>query len=392
MSVDILFSEQTILWLSVPILLAVTSWASVALTIKFLPISLVDLANKLPFINPIDKNDKGSEIAHFFIKDILDPCVNKHQIYQQLGPEICTEEIVKRSQIHLDECIDDAFNEELPILWNNLPIVIKNQFYARAHRWVPYLVDNLLEDFEADINSMWQMDKHFAEVISQDKHFLKRFLDCFSDVYLQFQKYAIVYGSLFGLIHLYFLFYLFSDYHGILIILFSPLFLCLATYLALAHITKRLLKHPDQFDHEIISFLVEHFINPSQILSHLFNNPKQKRVAKLVRKHAQNILDGSFLKLVTQISDGPLNYFNLKQSFLSRVKILLEDSVIDPQFDSQQSENMTTYLTDRASLIQHSQREAIIRKAAIKVRRMLFPLSFFTGLGIGLLEYLLFFN
>lgn len=391
MSIDTLFNEQAFLWLSVPILLAIASWASVALTKKTVSLLLTGRWGNLPVPSSINDNISG-KLVRFLIKDILESCVSKPQIYQQLSPEFCTEEIVRLSQIHLDECIDDAFNAELPVLWNNLPIVIKNQFYARAHRWVPYLVDNLLEDFEADINSIWSLDDHFKQVIKQDINVLNDFFQRFSEIFQQFQKYAILSGGLLGLAQVYALMYLFPDIPGVVAILFTPLFLCLATLIALSQTTKHLLKQPGILDSSIVSFLVEHFLNPGQILSHLFTGPKQTRISKLIRKHAQNILDGSFLKLITQVSDGPVNYFHLKQTFLVKVSGLLEESVTDPHFNNRQTQNISNYLMDRAALISTEKRQAIIKKMEKWLQGKLLLLALFIGIGLGMVEYLLFFN
>ena len=96
-------------------------------------------------------SDTQDQLAKFLSRDILGSISNQSDLFIQLHIEHCAAEIRRMAHIHLDEYIDQALYEEAPIFWLNLPYFLKNRIYCKAHRQLPGVLENLLEDIEAEI-------------------------------------------------------------------------------------------------------------------------------------------------------------------------------------------------------------------------------------------------
>ncbi len=91
--------------------------------------------------------------------------------------------------------------ERNAVLWENLPLMVKNRIYARARRQIPEIMDNVVDDMAQNIEQLIDLKTMVVRMMVADKSLVVRIFKEVGDKELKFVVNSGAYfGFLFGLI------------------------------------------------------------------------------------------------------------------------------------------------------------------------------------------------
>ena len=88
-------------------------------------------------------------------KELLEKVSGLPQIFEYLGPEKIITHQLANLRPQIDGIIDDVMNEDNAVMWENLPVLVKNRFYLRAHRLLPRIIDDIIEEPKSKRVATW---------------------------------------------------------------------------------------------------------------------------------------------------------------------------------------------------------------------------------------------
>lgn len=71
-------------------------------------------------------------MAHICIDRTLQQFGDLNAVYQELEPERIVEQVISQVTPRMDEYIDEVMYEIQPVLWDNLPLFVRNRIYQWA--------------------------------------------------------------------------------------------------------------------------------------------------------------------------------------------------------------------------------------------------------------------
>ena len=391
------------IYLGMPLLMALVVWFSFRTTLWF-KFNGID-TNFFRSSNISLQARARANLAHYIANHLLLPLASRTKIFCHLEPEHCLNEILNRSHIHLDDQFDEVLNQEVPLLWGNLPPLLKNRVYATAHNQLPRLVDDLLEDIIDEIETIWDLEETIFNKLQRQPELKNRFFNealkkdlnragllatftglcCgFLQAVLsyQFQTYWVFIGS--------------GTAFAILAVIWHLRFVS-SIYLTDTAINTSMNNSQEQGSdaygdliQRIYPFITEHFFTPTETFKQIFTGVHQLRTQQLMRKHSKGITDGSILKPITQIGGNFETYAKIKNQINNKLTQMLLLSVEDHQFNRNRSRTLQKLFIDRAQRLNYSEQSHLIQTPLQNVKIELIILTGVLGAGIGTLEYLLF--
>lgn len=139
--------------LSVPLMAAVVGWLTnwLAIQMSFYPVQFVGVG-VLGWQGVIPR--KAEKMAHICIDRTLQQFGDLNAVYQKLEPQRIVEQVISQVTPRMDEYIDEVMYEIHPVLWDNLPLFLRNRIYQWAREQLPSRVEELVEDFGDDLNDL----------------------------------------------------------------------------------------------------------------------------------------------------------------------------------------------------------------------------------------------
>ena len=156
----------------------------------------------------IPKN--AEKIASDINKNLVQHFVNVGQIFEYLGPERTVNHITSTLRPQLDTLVDEVMLENHTVLWENLPISLKNRMYARMHRMLPRIIDDIVEDIGDQILWLVKTDHLIIQQFkTQPEKLVNLFLSCTQNSLKHVAWFCAIVGSFLSWIPL----TLWLDYH-----------------------------------------------------------------------------------------------------------------------------------------------------------------------------------
>lgn len=80
---------------------------------------------------------KAEKMAHICIDRTLQQFGDLNAVYQKLEPQRIVEQVISQVTPRMDEYIDEVMYEIQPVLWDNLPLFVRNRIYQWAREQLP---------------------------------------------------------------------------------------------------------------------------------------------------------------------------------------------------------------------------------------------------------------
>lgn len=344
-----------------PLLMALTGWLSLRLAqwSAVLPRHFVGIPPYLGW--------QGYLFSHLELyvthwsRGLLEKLGSLDQIFEHVGPEKIISHQLSRLRPQVDSFIDDVMNARNQVLWENLPILMKNRFYARAHRLLPRIIDDIVEDLGDGMRRLVSYPQllHFAE---QDKPgTLLGLYDILTrQAFERLARYCALTGFTAGLLQLAIAWLLnaqqlaFWALSGMAIGV-GFFWLCQRRVhtpqipTALGPFTRRsLVTHlrPHQ-DRKLAAYLAQTVLSPRNIARALVLGGKARHAHNIIKRRVAPLVEEFDVRTVAQLTVGPIGYVNLKQSMVDKLAESFLDPFEDERFNQDRAKALEEFLYTR---------------------------------------------
>lgn len=344
-----------------PLLIALSGWLSLRLAqwAAVWPRRFIGLPPYLGW--------QGYLLSHFELyithwsRGLLEKLGTLDQIFEHVGPEKIISQQLSRLRPQVDSFIDDVMSARNQVLWENLPILVKNRFYARAHRMLPRIIDDIVEDLSDSVRRIVTYPQllHFAEQDTPGT--LEKFYDTLTRrAFDRLARLCIIAGFVGGGAQLAVAWLLNSQ---------SPLYWTLSgaaigvSYFWLCQrrintpaaptifgpfTLRSLVNHLRQRqDRELAEFLSRTVLSPRNLARTLVLGGKAKHAHIIIKKRIAPLVEEFDVRTFAQLTVGPIGYVNLKQSLADKLAESFLEPFDDEQFNQERGKALAEFLYTR---------------------------------------------
>lgn len=312
---------------------------------------------------------------------IYQQCIHEHlstaQLYEHFGPERMVKQIVKHLRPRLDTIIDETMEQNHDIFWENLPITVKNRFYGRAHKILPQVIDNIVEDIGDNIDRLATLKNISTHNLLHNPYSVAQTLRLLDESHpKQKTLLSILSGYALGILVL--VGWLLIDHWAVLLAGF-------AIIAAGSFFTVHAYQRGQLSDAEALAdLLTTHALSPQLTLTLLLTKERSRFARSLIKKHAAPMIDRASLRTFTQLTIGPSGYANVKQQLSHNIYKEYFSAIKEPRFIAMQEAQVRKHLLAHIAL-SHDQAKRMLAPLRKRQLQSLLPISLLLGSLTGLL-------
>lgn len=331
---------------------------------------------------------KAGEISSAITKDLVQQFGNVGQIFEYLGPEKVVNHITNALRPQLDTIVDDVMYKKHMVLWENLPISLKNRIYARMHRMLPRVIDDIVEDIGDQILWIVQLEhligKQFEE---KPEQLVALFRNCSQDTLVKAAWFSAISCSVLSWIPLSLWFYL--ETWWVLPLGLAALMI-LSSWVALSWLWKyNYQRHRSQILDTFVDILSEEILTTQNLFQEVFNGPKAKHAHVLIKKHVNRIVDHNVIRSFVQLTAGLEGFADIKQTLSEEIADVLLVPLGDARFNQGNADTLKTLFNKNRNQLDNQRFQTLFWPIIEAERVPLLTLSALFGLASGCLPILL---
>lgn len=362
------------LW-SVPLMAAVVGWGTnwLAIQMSFYPVQFIGIGG-IGWQGVIPR--KAEKMAHICIDRTLQQFGNLNEVYSKLEPQRIVEQIVSQVTPRLDEYIDEVMYDIQPVLWDNMPLFLRNRIYGWARDQLPSRIESLVEDFGDDLNDLVDLKALLSRELASHPDLMNRIFKEAGSVELNsvINKGAVIGGLLGAILAPLWVRYpepwllplggfvvgFITNWLAINLI-FSPL---RPRRFLFWRIQGLFLRRQPEIS-EIWSRLVaEELITVEKVADAMLHGAHGDRTRAIIQKHLRPLLDNTVvMKLTTQVAIGMTGYSDLKKAMNDKAVLATRDVFCDPSFNKERAPVVAGVLSEQMKRLGPEEFQDILRPA-----------------------------
>lgn len=397
-------STREDLWLliSMPFVAAFVGWLTNWLAIKmtFAPIEFVGIKRwHLGWQGIIPS--KAGKMAGIVVDNSLAKLATLSELFRELEPEKIAAHISQNVGLRLEEYIDEIMTERNAVLWENLPIMVRNRVYARARRQLPEILDNIVDDMAENIEQLIDLKAMVVRLMQEDKSLVVRVFQQVGRVELKFVvNSGAGFGFLFGLMQV--LVYLAFPENWVLPV-FGFAVGYLTNWLALNVIFRPVepiklgpfclhglfMRRKSAVADTFAEFCTRDIINLSNLMTEVMAGGQAHRSKAMIKRHLRPLLESGVVRTAIQISMGAEGYANLKLRVADKALEMSLESVSDMHFSRERSGVIQRILSQRMAAMTDTEFQQLLRPAFKEDEWILIMLGAALGAIAGFVQLLL---
>lgn len=294
-------------------------------------------------------------------RGLLEKLGTLDQIFEHVGPEKIISHQLSRLRPQVDSFIDDVMASRNQVLWENLPILVKNRFYARAHRMLPRIIDDIVEDLGDSLRRIVTYPQllHFAEQDAPGT--LARFYDLLTRrAFDRLVRFCVTAGFLGGLAQCAAGWLLDARHPLFWILTGATIGLCffwlaqrrvntpvVPTVFGPFTLRSTLNRLRPRQDRDLAEFLSHNILSPRNIARTLVLGGKARHAHIIIKKRIAPLVEELDVRTFAQLTVGPIGYVNLKQSLADKLAESFLDPFEDERFNQERANALAEFLHDR---------------------------------------------
>ena len=294
-------------YVSIPFIAAIIGWGTNWLAIKmtFLPLEYVGFRPFLGWQGIVPS--KVEKMGGILVDKTLTRLGSVSEIYHQIEPAKLEQYILKAVDPLVEPLVDEIMTSENAVLWENLPVLIRDQVYHRVRRKLPTIVSQFTADVGNNIENLVDIKSLVVSELKNDKALLNRlFLEVGSKEIPFIIKSGLYFGFIFGCVQALVWYF----YQGVWVLPFFGVLVGFATnWLALNLIFRPLnpikvgpfviqglfLKRQDAASEVFCKIFTHELLTVKQFVTALFKGAKSKRTKAFLRKSLTPMLEMNVL-------------------------------------------------------------------------------------------------
>ena len=385
--------------LSVPLLAAVTGWVTnwLAIQMSFYPVQFVGVGG-IGWQGVIPR--KAEKMAHICIDRTLQKFGNLNAVYDKLEPHRIVEQVLAQATPRVDEYIDEIMYQTQPVLWDNLPLFVRNRIYRWAREQLPGRIEELVEDFGDDLDELVDLKALLSRELERHPDLMNRIFQQAGAVELQS---VINLGAIIG---------------GLMGAALVPLWLhypepwllpvggfvvgfltnWLAINLIFAPVEPRrilfwkvqglFLRRQAEISEVWARLVAEELITVEKVADAMINGAQGHRTRAIIQKHLRPLLDSSpVMKLMAQVTVGVTGYTELKKAMYQKAVTATGDVFSDPAFNRERAPVVASVIAGQMKALGPDEFQGILRPAFHEEELKLMVVGGLFGALAGLIQF-----
>ncbi|GAA0839409.1 membrane protein [Marinobacter szutsaonensis] len=386
--------------LSVPVMAAVTGWVTnwLAIQMSFYPVRFVGFG-VIGWQGVIPR--KAEKMAHICIDHTLQKFGDLNSVYEKLEPQRIVEQVISQVTPRVDEYIDEIMYENHPVLWDNVPLFVRNRIYKWAREALPERVEELVEDFGDDLDELVDLKALLSRELQRHPDLMNRIFKQAGSVELQSViNLGAIIGGLLGAA-LVPLWVRYPEPWLLPLGGFAVGFLTnwLAINLIFTPVEPRrflfwkiqglFLRRQPEISEVWARLVAEELITVERVADAMINGAHGDRTRAIIQKHLRPLLDSSpVMKLTAQVSVGVTGYTELKKALYQKAVVATGDVFSDPAFNRERAPVVTEVLAGQMKSLGPREFQGILRPAFHEEELQLMIVGGVFGALAGLIQFL----
>lgn len=377
-----------------------TNWLAIQMSfnpIQFVGIGVIGWQGVIP--------RKAEKMAHICIDRTLQQFGDLNAVYQQLEPQRIVEQVISQVNPRMDEYIDEVMYDIQPVLWDNLPLFMKNRIYRWGREQLPSRIESLVEDFGDDLNDLVDLKALLSRELKTHPDLMNRIFMEAGSVEL---RSVINRGAIIG---------------GLLGALLAPAWVrypepwllpvggfavgFLTNWIAINLIFRPLkprrflfwrlqglfLKRQPEISDVWARLVAEELITVEKVADAMINGNRGDRTRAIIQKHLRPLLDNSMvMKLGAQVTVGMTGYTELKKAMNHKAVLATRDVFGDPAFNRERAPVVAGVLAGQMKSLAPAEFQDILRPAFREEEIQLMLVGGILGSLAGALQFLIMSN
>ncbi|UZE97893.1 DUF445 domain-containing protein [Alkalimarinus alittae] len=392
-------------YFSLPIMAALIGWATnwVAIKMTFYPLTFRGVSPFLGWQGVVPR--KAEKMASIVVDRTITRFGNMDDVFQKLEPEKITAQIISQIEPRIEEYIDEIMYEQQAVLWDNLPLSIKNKVYQWAHTQIPRRVEGLVADFGSELSELIDVKELFVEELKKHPELMVRiFKEVGDKEFSLIVKSGLLFGFMFGFIQIplwlaygeFWMLPVFGFIVGFatnwlaLNVIFRPLYP--RTFLGMTF-QGLFLRRQDEVSDVWSRLVAEELITVERAANAMVFGRYANRTRAIIQKHIRPMLDqAGILKLVAQLTVGASGYVDLKRALNNKAIEVSVDPFHDPSFNKSRSAVVAAAMSDRMKSLSPPEFQDVLRPAFQEEEIQLMLIGGVLGAAAGIVQWLVIFS
>lgn len=288
------------------------------------------------------------------------------QTFEYLAPQKWVVHALQMLRPQLDTLVDEAVEKNNGLLWENLPITLKNRMYERVHREIPAVLDDIIEEIGDQSDMMIDLDHFFDTAERHHPHLSLRLLERASRPFLQAGAVRLFLWTLPGAFTTVLLWLLYPVWW----ILASGLWLSILLGLRMRHVhlharvaSRQDQRHPlgAQVADPVSQLMADELLTPRHWISTVMEGPSDRQTYLIVKRHVGRLVDLLTIRTFLQVTVGANGYMTLKLALNDTIRSALRQPFDDTRFNRSQSRQVARLLGSRLERWNSNRLLALVR-------------------------------
>ncbi len=390
--------------IAIPFVAALIAWVTniIAIEMTFRPLEFIGYKPLLLGWQGIIPS-KAGKMAAIVVDNSLSKLASLTELFQEMEPEKIAEQISYSITSRIEEYVDEIMTERNAVLWENLPLMVKNRIYARARRQIPEIMDNIVDDMAQNIEQLIDLKTMVVRMMVANKSLVVRIFKEVGDKELRFViNSGLYFGFLFGLIQLA-VYIVYPEnwvlpFFGFMVgwttnwlalnIIFRPIEpVKIGPFVIHGLFMRRKLEVAEKFS-EISTIEI---VNLNNLMIEVMTGPRSYRTKAIIKRHLRPLLDSGVVRTAIQISIGAEGFADLKNLVVDRSVDMSLGSMTEQGFSRERSTIIHRIFSRRMQAMNNPEFQELLRPAfkedewiLIMVGAVLGALAGFAQLGVML--------
>lgn len=361
----------------------IAEWVGLAAQLLFMPILLAGLGlvvfkwasfltfHPRRFVGPVKvvgwqgwlaRSQSG--LQHHLVASLSPSFKPLSQMFEYLTPQKWVVHAVQTLRPQLDTLIDEAIETNNSVLWENMPVGLKNRFYERAHRQIPAVIDDIIEEIGDQSDTLIDIDHLFGVAGEQAPFLATRLMEHAATPWLQAARVRFFLCMLLALLPVSAAYWYWQDWRVLGAGLYGSF--CLALWYRhrsvwraslakpgetqLSHSQKRYQNECTQrFAVSVAQLLADEVFTPRHWMSAVIDGPKARQTYMIAKKHVSRLVENLSIRTFAQLTIGASGYVELKTTLSTTVLNALRSPFEDARFNQSRSARVSALIEHKLS-------------------------------------------
>ncbi|MCW0181198.1 hypothetical protein [Zavarzinia sp.] len=386
-------------FVSIPIVAAVVTWVHVwmAMQMVFYPVHFVGFLD--PFLGwqgVVPR--KARKMSNILVDKTLAKIGTLSDFMRKMEPEKISEQVAKAVGARIEDYVDDLMSEQSPVLWANLPRLVRNRVYNHARGQLTKVMGAMMDDIIDHAEDLVDIREMIGNQVEADRSLVVRMFMEVGNKELAFViRSSFWIGLAFGVLQMV-LFY-FIPAHWLLPA-YAAVLGFLTNWIALSMVFRPLkpvrigpwrfqgvfLRRQNEIADKFAELAASEMLTIGRITREILVGRQSGKTRLIIKKHLAPMLESPVIRTTLQLSMGPDGYAGLKSAIAEKSTFMALDPLEDEAFNKERAKFLSRFLAERTRALSPEEFQDLLRPAFQEDEWIFFVLGAVTGFIAGSLQ------